>query len=165
MVNTVEGLVGVNPNTLKIVEGITIPVPRNSFATTIVGSPSAPDLFAAYTLAGDDGVWIGGGLVILNTQTMSGTPVSAGAIVSGPLAISPDGQTVYMVGSSLGKPPANTVVVVNVASAGIAQTASFGSANYVASAISRDGSTLYCADSGGKVDLIATGTLSVSPRP
>jgi DNA-binding beta-propeller fold protein YncE len=103
----------------------------------------------------------GGGLLIYDTQNAQAPVITSGSITGGPMAVSADGSHVYASGSTLFTPPNNSLLDFDITSRSLAQNATFGTANYVALALSKDGSTLYCVDSAGKVDLISTATFQV----
>src|ERR1700733_4625071 len=160
---SIAALNTVDPLTLQLGTPIAPPLP-DPLADAVTGfmaaSPTAPYLFIPYLATGDDSI-TGGGLIVYNPETLSAPTISSGSITGGPLAVSFDGSHVYSAGSVLFTPPNNTLLDFSITGMSLAQSVAFGSANYVALALSIDGSTLYCVDSGGKVDLISTASFAL----
>ena len=167
------GLNSVNPATLEVSPRMPVPLPNHLFFAAnsyIAASPVGPQLFIPYLTLDDEGV-TGGGLLIDNTKTGNAPLINSGAITGGPLVVSADGAHVFASGGTQFNPPNNTLLDFDIPGHTLAQNVTFGAANYVAVALSKDGGTLYCVDSRGKVDLISAakfapaGSISAGVRP
>ena len=92
-------------------------------------------------------------IVDLATETAAAVPLSTTAFPFG-VALSPDGATAYVNGSS--------VLAVNLASASVVASTSTGFADPYRIAITPDGASLYAASLHGVTDVLATSSLAIT---